>query len=86
MDDDSEPPAEELEMAIEELQGGKPLAGAGPAERIEALTKRIAYLEQERIDLLKINADEPTLSRNAREHAAAVQQLKDWQTLHQGRN
>ena len=55
-DDDFPPPQSELEIVLEELKG-RPLSG-NPEERIVALQKRIAYLEDEAARL-----DEPELLR-----------------------
>ena len=84
--DQSVSPPEEIEIGIEEALG-HPMSG-NPAERIEALQKRIAYLEGQR--RCGEHADEPLrtalLHRTDADLAEARQQLKEWQTQHEGRN
>jgi len=85
-DDPSEPPPEELEMACEEMTG-QPFAGP-PEERVRALEKRIAYLQDQ---LTKSEAtDEPLRSGLIRLTNAdlleARRQLADWKCQHDGRN
>jgi hypothetical protein len=79
-------PPEEIEIGAEELLG-HPISG-NPAERIEALQKRIAYLEDQR--RRGEHTDEPLksalLQRTDSDLAEARQQLKEWQAQHEGRN
>ena len=83
---DDTPPAEELEMATEELLG-RPLAG-NPSERIQAIQKRIVYLQDQR--RRTENTEEPgrskLLGRIDADLAEARQQLAEWQKQHQERN
>jgi hypothetical protein len=76
---DDTPPPEEIEMGAEEFLG-RPIAG-NAAARIEALQKRIAYIRQQ-----QAKADAAESKRLAAELSDAESQLKEWQTLHQGRN
>ena len=84
--DQSTSPLEEIEIRIEGTLG-HPMSG-NPAERIEAIEKRIAYLEDQR--RCSEHADDPLRSalirRTDADLAEARQQLKEWQTRHQGRN
>jgi len=77
---------EEAEMRLEGLLG-HPLAG-NAAQRIEAMKKRIAYLEDQR--RCSEHTDEPLKTALFRridaDLAEARQQLKEWQAQHQGRN
>jgi hypothetical protein len=79
-------PPEEVEIRSEKILG-HPLAGK-PAERIEAMEKRIAYLEDQR--RCSEHTDEPLRSALFRtieaDLAEARQQLKEWQAQQQGRN
>jgi hypothetical protein len=79
--DDNAPP-EELEMATEEMTG-HPFPGK-PDERIEAIKKRIAYLENQK------SAAEERMDRSfeslAKDLAEARKQLSEWQAQHKGRN
>ena len=83
---DDTPPPEELEMATEESLG-HPLAG-NPAERIEAIKKRIAHLEDQR--RRNNNTEEPLktalLRRTDSDLAEARQQLAEWEKQHEERN
>ena len=76
--DEDGPPSEELEMAAEEVTG-KPFAGH-PAERIAALTKRIAYLQKQ---LRALGGTEAQTSgaagKVAQDLAEARRQLAQWQ-------
>ena len=96
-DDIPEPPEEELEMAVEEATG-KDTPGS-PAERIEALKKRIAYLEQQlaalihHADVNPVNqgaildqADIGAISHVQKDLTNARSQLIYWRALHEGRN
>jgi hypothetical protein len=79
-------PPEEVEILMEGVLG-RPLSG-NPAERIVALQKRIAYLDNQR--RCSEHADEPLktalLRRTDADLAEARQQLKEWQAQHQARN
>ncbi len=79
-------PPEEVEVGAEELLGH--LISGNPTERIEALQKRIAYLEDQRRRCE--HTDEPLknvlLLRTDADLAEARQQLKEWQAQHEGRN
>jgi hypothetical protein len=85
-------PEEEMEMELEQTHG-HPLAG-NPAERIVALTKRIAYLEDQLKRAMGIDATpgEDDLVKNAvitrtkADLTEAKRQLTEWQTQHEGRN
>jgi hypothetical protein len=82
---DDTPPPEELEMAVEESLG-RPLAG-NPADRMEALQKRIAYLQKQRKQLLSgTDLSDDALDGNAKDLAEAQRQLKEWKAQHEGRN
>jgi hypothetical protein len=74
--DQSGSPTEEIEIAVEEFTG-RPMPG-NPAERIDALQKRIAYLEEQR--RRSLNADEPLrtalLRRTDADLAEAHRQLR----------
>jgi len=89
---DDTPPPEESEMAVQESLG-RPLAG-NPAERAEALSKRILYLENilERY-LTRLEgqsewsqADRDTIESLRRDLEEAVHQFREWQTQHEARN
>lgn len=87
MPDESEPSPEDLEMAVEELTG-KPTAG-NPAERIEALKKRIIFLEAERRTALDRPDDVDRaewLAANQQDLDNARRQLADFKAQHDGRN
>lgn len=79
-DDIPMPPEEDLEIGYEEVTG-KPFPG-NPAERVVALTKRVAYLE----DQLRGLAGEDGSEKVAQDLADARKQLIYWRTLDQGRN
>ena len=82
---DDTPPEEELEMAVEELTG-RPIPGT-PAERIEALTKRVVYLQNQLRELDAAGAREFTgANKVAKDLAGAQRQLKEWKAQHEGRN
>jgi hypothetical protein len=83
--DDDTPPPEELEMAVEE-QVGHAMPGI-PAERIDALTKRIEYINQQIVIAAGMtNRQDDELKRLNNELAAAKQQLEHWKIQHEGRN
>jgi hypothetical protein len=79
-------PREEIEIRIEGALG-HPISG-NPAERIEAIEKRIAYLEDQR--RCAEHTDEPLrtplLRRTDADLAEARQQLKEWMAQNKGRN
>jgi hypothetical protein len=85
-DDEDMPPPEELEMAVEEFFG-RPMSG-NPAERVEAIQKRILYREEQR--RCSAQGDEPLrkalLQRIDDDLAEARKQLKEWQSQHEDRN
>jgi hypothetical protein len=79
-DDIPDPPEEELEMAAEEILGHA--TPGNPAERIEALKKRIAYLQNQLREL----DDAGGASKVAQDLTEARRQLAEFQRLDQGRN
>ena len=72
-------------MAVEESLG-HPIPGS-PQERMEALTRRIKYLDDqmEAAKMLR-EQDYAEQQRLQRELAAAKEQLQHWKTQHEGRN
>lgn len=79
-------PPEELEIAVEKALG-RPFSG-NLAERIQALEKRIAYLNDQR--RRSEHTGEPLRTALLRctdaDLTEAKQQLKEWQTQQEGRN
>ena len=76
--EDDTPPEEELEMAAEELTG-QPTLGT-PADRIEALEKRIVYLQNQLKALDEVGEREVTGGfKVAKDLAEARVQLSHWQ-------
>jgi hypothetical protein len=91
-DDEDQIPPEELEMAVEEATG-KPVAG-DPEDRLKAIEKRVAYLQQQCQDVLNSQADgklseatsQALLDETRRDLNEAKRQLTAWRAQHQGRN
>jgi len=82
---DDTPPEEELEMVVEELTG-RSIPGT-PAERIEALTKRVVYLQNQLKELDAAGVREFTgVGKVAKDLADAQRQLKGLKAQHEGRN
>jgi len=79
-DDIPEPPIEELEMAAEELLGED--TPGTPEDRIEALKKRVAYLEGH----LREAEDDQVIASFKKDLTAAQQQLARLQAVHESRN
>ena len=70
-------------MAAEELTG-RPTPGL-PADRIDALTKRIAYLERQKASFLQQESQDG-LDAITRDLAEARRQLLEWQHQNENRN
>lgn len=82
--DDSEPPPEELEMAVEEFLGRPMASGRGAAaERIEAITKRVAYLREQLVNPKVTDVHRVRVNSDL---AEAEQQLSEWKRQAEGRN
>jgi hypothetical protein len=74
------PPPEEIEMGVEDALGHA-FPGT-PAQRVEAIKKRISYLEQQK----RVAADAGSEAAYNTDLAEARQQLVEWQKQKEGQN
>jgi hypothetical protein len=79
-EDEETPPPEEIEMGVEDALGHA-FPGT-PAQRVEAIKKRIKYLEQQ----MRGAADADSVAAYKTDLAEARQQLVEWQKLKGGQN